>query len=888
MRLPTILRSLFYTLARKTELNADLDAELESYVELLAAEKEAGGMPPAEALRQAKRELGGVEQVKAEVHDRRVGASLDSLLQDIRFASRQLRRNPGFAAVAIATLALGIGANTAVFSVVSAVLLRPLPYAEEDRVVAVWNTHVEGQLGLSEQEYNAYEELPQFDALGVYVSGSLALSGTGEAERLSGIFADATVLETIGAPAIAGRAYSADEDVPGVEMVVLISESLWERRFGREQDVLGRALTLNGVPRTVVGVTPTGFRLPGGFSGPAPDFIAPLRLDRAAPDPRNIHYLNAIGRMAPGVTVGQASAALDAAAGRMKEQLGTLPETFSALAVPVRDEVVGGVRTALLILLGAVTLVLLVACVNLANLLLARSDTRIREMAVRTSLGAGRRRIARQLCTETSVLAVGGGIAGLLAGMAGARALATLSPPGIPRLDGSGVDVRVFFFCLVATLLTALVIGLVPALRLMRSEPGDALRGARSSPGGRDGVRARRGLVTAQVALATMLAIGAGLLARSLAELRSVDPGFEPAGVLTFQLSLPASEYPGASDVRAYFERFETTLIAVPGIEAAGATTSLPLASGIGDWGVRIRGRGPDGLGERGPAPDWMVVTPGYFDAMGIPVVEGRTYDRSDVADGFQTVVISREFARRHWPAGDALGAEIRMSTNIDTLWRTVVGVVADVHQTSLEEVPRPAMYLPHTQFPSTTTDVVVGQMTLAVRTGPDQAASLATTVRAIASDLDSDVPVADVRTMREVTRDATASHTFQGLLFTGFAGLALVLVVVGVYGVTSYLVARRTREIGIRIALGASPGGVRSLVMREGALVTGVGLALGIAGAWMLSRLMAGTLYGVTARDPITFVAVPVVLSITVLFAVAIPATRAARVDPQEALRAE
>ncbi len=888
MRLHTVVRSLVQTVFGKERLNDDLDAELASYLELLVAEKEAAGMSASDARREARRELGGVEQVKAAVHDRRIGAALDGVLQDVRFAGRQMRRNPGFAAVAIATLALGIGANTAVFSVVSGVLMRPLPYVDEERIVSVWNSHVEGPLGLSEQEFLEYRQLQQFDALGVYTAGSLALSGDGEAERLQAIFADAATLEAVGSPAIAGRVFSRSEDAPGVERVVMISESLWKRRFARDPEVVGRRLTLNGLSRTVVGVLPPGFRLPGGFTGSAPDVIAPLALDVAAPDTRNIHYLSSIGRLADGVTVDQASASLAAAATRMKDRLGTLPETFSARAVPIRTEVVGSVRTALLVLLGAVGLVLLVACVNLANLLLARSDARVREMAVRTSLGAGNRRLARQLCTETGVLALAGGAVGLAAGLAGARGLALLSPPGIPKLEGATVDPRVFTFCLLATLFTAVVVGLFPALRILGRDPGDTLRGARGSAGGRDGARARRGLVTAQVALATVLAIGAGLLARSLAELRGVDPGFDTSGVLTFQVSLPSAEYPGADDARSYYERLESELTALPGVQSVGATTSLPLADGVGDWGVRIRGRGPDGLGEQGPAPDWMVVTPGYFDAMGIPVRAGRVYDRTDVPDGFQTVVISEQFARRHWPDADAVGAQIRMSTNIDTLWRTVVGVVADVHQTSLEESPRPAMYLPHAQFPSTTADIVVGQMTVALRTTLGAPAPIASAARSIAGELDPNVPIANLRTLRQVTVDATATRIFQGLLFGGFAALALILVVVGVYGVTSYLVARRTREIGIRIALGASPGGVRAMVIREGATMTAIGLAIGLSGAWFLSRLLAGILYGVTARDPLTFLTVPVVLALTVLLSASVPATRAAKVDPQEALRAE
>jgi len=888
MPILTPLKSLFRTVFRKRELNDDLDAELRSYLDMLVDEKIAAGMSPEEALREARRELGGVERVKARVRERRLGAGVETVIQDVRFALRQFARAPGFAIVAILTLALGIGANTAVFSVVTGVLLRPLPYADEDRVATVWNSHPEGRLSLSENELVEYRGLDAFETLGAYTFGSLALSGEGEAERLPGAFADHEVLEALAPRLVAGRPYVAEEDVPGTDRVILFGESLWERRFGRDPALVGRVLTLNGIPRTVVGILPAGFRLPGGFTGPAPDFVSPLRLDRAAPDPRNIHYLNGVAKLREGVGFDEARVALGAAAGRVAERLGTLPEGFSALAVPVRDDVVGSVRTALLVLLGAVGLVLLIACVNVANLLLARSDTRVREMAVRVSLGAGQLRLVRQLCTETGVLALAGGLAGLAIGAFGARALVAISPPGLPRVDGVGLDPSMFVFCLLATGAVAILIGLLPALRMSREEPVDALRGSGKASVGRSGVRTRRALVTSQVALAAMLAVGAGLLVRSLAALGSVDPGFDEAGVLTFQLTLPTSRYAAHADRRLYFSRLEEEIGALPEVESVGGTTGLPLASRVGDWGVRIRGRGPDGLGERGPAPDWMVVTSGYFEAMRIPVVEGRTYDRRDVADGFQTVVVSETFARRHWPDGDAIGAQLRMSTDIDTLWRQVIGVVADVRQSSLTEPPRPAMYLPHSQFPSTTDGWAMNQLTLAVRARADDPEALATAVRSVVAGMDPTIPVAGLRTMREITDEATASPRFQGFLFGGFAGVACLLVVVGVYGVTAYLVSRRTREIGIRLALGASPGGVRALVLQEGLSVLVGGLALGLGAAWMLSRLMAGMLFGVTARDPVTFVAVPLLLAATVLLASALPARRAARVDPQEALRVD
>lgn len=401
-------------------------------------------------------------------------------------------------------------------------------------------------------------------------------------------------------------------------------------------------------------------------------------------------------------------------------------------------------------------------------------------------------------------------------------------------------------------------------------------------------MRMRRTLVTVQVGLAAMLAIGAGLLVRSYAELRAVDPGFEVSNLLTFDVSLPASDYPDAASTRRFFDELRRELAVLPGVRSVGATRNLPLATDVGDWGVRIRGRGPDGLGEEGPGPDWIIVGEGYFETMGIPVVSGRAFQPPDVPGAQQAVVISRAFADRHWPDGDAMGAQLRMTTDLDTLWRTVVGIVGDVRQTSLDAEPRPTMYLPHSQFPNTDPDQRFGFMTLVLRTGAGRPEGYAPAVRSIVGELDPAIPVADVRTMAEVTRGATAEQSFQGLVLGVFAGMGLVLVLVGVYGVTSYLVARRTRELGIRLALGATPGGVRGLVLREGLAMTAVGLVLGVGAALALSRLLESLLYGVDARDPLTFVLVPALLAATAVLSAGIPARRAARVDPVETLRHE
>ncbi|MCG8469977.1 MAG: ABC transporter permease, partial [Gemmatimonadetes bacterium] len=772
-------RAFTRSLLRKQALEAELDAELRSVLDMMAEEKMAAGATEREAYRRARLELGGLEQVKTSVREARHGSWLEVALQDARFALRQFRRSPTFAIVAVLTLSLGIGANTAVFSVVSAVLLRPLPYADEDRVVMIQNAHADGPLALSELEFFEYETLNDaFEHTGVYVTNAVTLTGEGEAERLPAAFASAGALTALGVDPILGRAYTVEEDLPGGEGLVLISDALWERRFGRDPEVVGRTVSMNGLARVVLGVLPAGFRLPGGFQAAGLDALLPLRIDPANPDPRNIHYLTGVGRLASGVTLGGASAQLAAAAGRVKGRLGDrLPDTFTASAIPVREQVLGDVRPALMILLGAVALVLLIACVNVANLLLARSDARAREMAVRASLGARQGRLIRQLCTETLVLGLVGGLGGLGLGLLGARALVAMSPPGVPRLGETGADVTVFAFCLLVTVTTSILVGLFPALRISRGEPGDALRGARGATGGLTGMRTRRSLVMGQVALAALLSIGAGLLVRSFSELGRVELGFDESGLLTFQVALPTSEYPEAIDTRLFFDELRREVAGLPGVEEVGGTTGLPLWSSVGDWGVRIRGRGPDGLGEQGPDPDWMVVTPGYFEAMRIPVRQGRALLESDVTDGRQTVVINEAFARRQWPAGDALGAQLRMTTDLDTLWRTVVGIVGDIRQTAPELEPRHAMYLPHAQFPSSDPDGRVGQLNLVVRTAGTAPSSIAPAVRRVAAEIDPNLAVSNVQTMRDVTRAATSTASFQSVLFAGFAALALVLV---------------------------------------------------------------------------------------------------------------
>ncbi len=811
---------------------------------------------------------------------------MERLVQDLSYAARTLRKNPGFTAVALLTLALGIGANSAIFSVVNGVVLRPLPYTEADRVVMVWNTWTEGNLGLSELEYAEYRTHGElFNGVAAFAFEHINITGDGEAERVQFIAATANLLSVLGVRAVIGRNFTEEEDVPGNDDVVLLSHGLWQRRYGGDLSIVGKTIRLNEIAYTIVGVAPPGFRAPLDFTGQRAELILPLALD-PTPDPRNFHNFQGVARLRAGVSVAEARAGMAAVAARLKTEISTLPESFSATVLPVRKQIVGDVQPVLLILLAAVGLVLLIACANVANLTLARSHSRQRELAIRAALGADRRRLLRQLFTESALLAVLGGVLSLPLAVWGVPGLLQLAPPDLPRVDEIGLDARVLLFTGVVSIIAGILFGLIPALSASRERVQDALKEGAfgSTAGGRSGLR--RALVIAELALAVMLAVGAGLMTKSVFKLLAVDAGFEPERVLTMQLSPPLAKYPDKQTVRSFYSQLLARVEALPGAVGAGAIRDLPLASRPSDWGIRIKGRGPDGMGERGVNPDWFVVTEGYFESMGIPIRAGRFFDAADDDRGSMAVIINETLARQQWPNESPIGAQFRMSADIDTVWRTVVGVAGDVRHRRLGLEQRPAMYLPHAQFPSTA-DFVIRSMSLVVRTSTDPLA-MTGAVRREVRTLDSDLPVTLVRSMEQVLETSTSVERLQGLLFSAFAAIALLLVSVGIYGVISYSVTQRTRELGVRIALGASTIRVLRYVMNEGVLLTTAGIALGVVGALALSRLLSSLLFGVSASDPVVFIAVPAFLFTVALIATYIPALRATRLDPMIALRHE
>jgi putative ABC transport system permease protein len=814
---------------------------------------------------------------------------------DLRYALRGMRQRPGFTAVAVLTLALGIGATTAIFSVVNGVLLRPLPYDRPDQVVMIWGWRKQkAQAELSVPEYwELQEQAHSFQRVAAFADGSVNLTGSGTPERLQMGYFTASALPLLGvAPAI-GRGPTVDDDLPGRPPVVLLSDGLWRRRYGADRSIVGRTVILDDAPTTIIGVMPPAFQLPLHFSGSEMELWGPLQLDPASDRrERGWHFLQMMGRLRPGVDAAAAEREVAALARRMRE---TYPNDylpgFTASVRPVDDQVVGDARPAILLLLGAVGLLLLIACANVASLLLARAESRQREMAVRAALGAGRGRIVRQLITESVVLAAIGGTVGLLLAVWGVRALVLAAPSSVPRLGAIEVDGWVLTFAAVASLSAALLFGLAPALHAGRVDLATTLaEGGRWGSSSAAGQRFRRGLVVGQIALALVLLIGAGLLAQSFLRLRQVDPGFDPDHLLTARVELSSVSYQHSPEIRALYEELLRKIQAIPGVQSAAGVRALPMTGrvDIGDWSFVIEGEF-----STPPAPpdwhpgDWQVVTPDYFQTMRIPVLQGRGVDPGDQPNSPGVVVINQTLARQVWPEGNALGRRVLLGGGaVDSVWRTVVGIVGDVRRRGLSDEPRPEMFLPHAQFPAGT-GTATRSLYLAVRSSGD-AARLAPALRAALDEIDPNIPLAGVQTMEQALGSWAAERRLTMLLVTGFALVALTLGAVGIYGVVAHQVVRRSREIGIRMALGAVPREILLLVLSQASGLAGFGIAAGLAGALMVTRLIGALLFRVQPTDPMTFLGTAVVLALVTVLASLVPALRAARVNPIETLRSE
>jgi putative ABC transport system permease protein len=814
----------------------------------------------------------------------------DTLRQDFRFALRGLLRQPGFAAVAIATLALGLGASAAIFTVFRAVLLAPLPYAEPDRRVMVWSRWTGwDKTWVSSAEVRDYRaRARQLAAVTAWSTGQVNLTGNGDPERVGAAQVTANVLDVLGAAPLAGRGFRPGEDAAGDgAAVVLIGHGLWQRRFGGDSSVVGRLIQIDGRSMEVIGVMPQGFRLPTDFRedfAEPSELWTPLVLD-ADPDNRGNHGLYAAALLASGATAASANAELKAITTAFtREGLYPAAMRFEAVAVTFVDEILAPVKPALWLVGVATILLLLIACANVANLLLARAESRRKELALRTALGAGRLRLLRPLLAETTLLSLAGAGLGLVIAFGGTRLLAGANIAAIPRAADADVDLPVLGFSLALALLTAFVCGLVPALRASQVDLADTLKdGAQNVTAGAGRQRMRSALVVAEMALAVVLLVSAGLALRSLWALRQVELGFSPERVLTLRVALPQVGYEEPVQVESFYQRLLGRVRTLPGVEAAGAVRSLPLAATIGDWGLDIEGFvETPGNNAKG---DWQVSTDGALEALGERLIAGRAFTTADRADTLPVALVNETMAKKYWADGNPIGRRIRMGSPTRP-WITVVGIVADQQHNGLGAAVKEKFYRPHAQF-SQVTGFAPRGMTLVVKTSGEPLQALPAIRHALA-DVDRSVPIAAPRPMSDVVSGAIAAPRFTGWLLGLFAVTALTLAAIGIYGVLSYLVSQRTREIGIRVAVGAGPGEVLRLVVSRGLALALAGVVIGVVVAFAASRVMETLLFGVEPRDPMTFIGVPVVLTLVALAASVVPAIRAARVDPIVALRTE
>jgi putative ABC transport system permease protein len=881
MRLLTKMSLRLRSLFRRRAADGELDSELQFHLEREIAAHISAGMSPAKARRKALQELGGVEQLKEECRDMRKTNYIHELAQDLHYGLRTLRKSPAFTAVAVLTLALGIGANTAIFSLVNGILARPLPYAEPERLVSITDSYPEGALAA------VRASMKTMDVAGYAEGQDLNLTGMGQPERIHGTSVSANFFWLLGVQAELGRVFTDDEDQAGKDNLVILSHALWKTKFGGEPRVVGRSVILEGVERQIIGVMPASFH----FGSPKTQFWTPLDMD-----PRSVGaywgggFMPLIGRLRSGVTIEQGRAELAATLPRLRKMFPwQMPDALwtDSVVIPLQQGIVGNVSETLFILLGAIGLVLLIACANVANLLLSRAATRQREMAVRAALGAGRGRICRQLLTESVLLAVCGGALGILLAFGGLSWLKAILPADTPRLSTVSIDWRVLAFTAVVALLTGLIFGFAPALHASKIELTESLKtAAQNSAAG--GNRLRSALAIAEIAVAVVLVIGAGLMIKSLWELSHVNPGFHTESIVTARIT-PNDDFCAVfARCSSFFNTFLAQTRALPGVEDAALTHVLPLNGRFWWYAADVEGH-PRNPSEPAPVLWESVVTQDYFRIMGIPLLRGRLFTPADSAPGATHVtVVTESTAKKFWPNQDPLGKHVKRTWMGD--WITVVGVVGDVNEYSmaskLPEYIEGAVYDPYGN------DLGPGgmqprEMTLVVRTS-GRVGNLAEALQKTVASLNPDTPVSEVATLQTIVSQSLDAPRSTMSLFAIFAALALALGAVGIYGVVSYSVAQRTSEIGVRMALGAQRSDVLHLVMGHGARLALAGVAIGIAAAVAATRLMSSLLYGVTATDPLTFFAVAVLLAAVTLAACYIPARRAMRVDPMVALRYE
>jgi predicted permease len=804
---------------------------------------------------------------------------MDTLLRDMRYAARALARRPGFTAAVVVTLALGIGATTAIFSVVNGVLLRPLPFPQPERLMTVWtNLPSSGHETASLPDYTDWKaEGSSFASMTAYAGSSDNLAAVGgEPERVPSGRVMPEFLSTLGTAPIHGRAFNADEFVFGAHRVVILSHGLWTRRFGSDAGIVGQTITLNTLPYTVVGIAPPAL---GEIS--KAQLWAPYAPNPAnGPPGRRSDFLSVIARLKPGVTEARAQTEMDALARRLASEYPNTNEGVGIDVVALHDQLVGSIKPALVVFASAVGLVLLIACANVANLLLARATSREREMAVRVALGAGRARLLRQLLAESLLLAVFGGALGLVLAVWGVQALKAAAPPTVPRLDQVGLDLTALGFTAAASLLTGALFGLAPALRASYSAIHSALSaGGRSGIGGGRGDRLRGVLVLTQVALALLLLVGSGLLIRTFERLQRVDLGFDERGVLTAQIVLPTAKYQGGERQYAFFQQLRDRLAAIPGVQVVGLSTDVPLDGGYGYITFAVVGRPIDGPNVTAQDAVPTVAEADYFQALEIPLLAGRMFGAADVANAPRVAIVNREMVQKHFAGQNPIGERLTFGNPNDTTgWRTIIGVVGNTRLEAVGQESYPQVYIPMAQNPASNTYVVM-------RTSGD-ALQLAPALRRELAALDPAQPISDVKSMEQRVASSISQSKLNSVLIGLFAFVALALASIGIYGVISYAVAQRTREIGIRMALGASRSDVLRLIVRQGMTPATLGVLVGIVASLGATRVLEKLLYGVSATDPVVFVSVCALLTMVALGACLVPARRASRVDPNVALR--
>jgi putative ABC transport system permease protein len=801
---------------------------------------------------------------------------------------RMLLKSPGLSIVATIALALGIGANTAIFSVVNAVLLKPLPFPNSDALMRVYEQDQTRGVLRGAYSYPNFFDLREqnhvFEHVAAYHDGDFIMTGRGEPVRISGGVVTADLFSVLGTAPVLGRTFLPNEDKPTeTGRVVVLSERLFASRFNSDANVLNQQITLDGKQYTIVGVMPHAFEFP--IQNEPLDLWTTIADDAAGDSPvtaqRGAHFLRVIARLKPGVTESQAQAEVDTIGARLEQQY---PDENTHKGIRVESALkalVGDIRPALLILLGAVACVLLIACANVANLLLARAMTRHKEMAVRSALGASRMRVVRQLLTESVLLSLAGGVLGLVLAVWWSDLLIALGKKDIPRAIQIGLDWRVLGFTLAVSVLTGLVFGLVPALHLSKTQLTESLKEGRGAGAGARKNRVRGVLVVAELAIAVVLLVGAGLLIQSLWRLQHVNPGLQPENILTFNLSLPDVRYSSEKQVRFYRDLM-TRIRSLPGVQSASAVMPLPLSGDRMGISFQIEGRPVAPRDE--PSADVFVAETNYFRTMGIPIIKGRDFEDRDQHTSTPVVIITEAFARQYFPGEDPVGKRIHPGISTwddgDSTMREIIGVAGDIRNRALNTEPKPAYYMPQSQLPFT-------QLIAVVKSTNDPRALTGTLTREVRA-LDPELPVFSVKTMEEYISSSVAAPRFNTTLLSIFAAVALVLTIIGLYGVMSYSVAQRTNEIGIRMALGAQTRDVLGLIVKDGMKLVLLGLVLGISGALGLTRLLSSLLFGVTTRDPMTFVAIAALLSVVAILACYIPAWRATRVDPLEALRCE